>query len=259
MSYIFFDTETNGLPEDFKVGAHTYPESWPELVQLAWIVTDDDMNVLSQHSYIIKPDGWRIAKTSSEIHGISQKQATEQGEHLEEVLTLFQEDYVKSELAVSHNLEFDENIMVAAFHRAGMKSPMKKVDRLCTMRTTAQYVGIENNWGKYKWPKLGELYIRVLGKKFNETHQADQDVKALVELYAVLKNDSEFKRPEPYFVPVRRMAMRFYKDISVPRKPRAPKKRITGDNPKKKDDPSGCGTTIIVIIIIMVIAYLLVM
>lgn len=68
MSYIFFDTETNGLPEDFKVGAHTYTESWPELVQLAWIITDDDMNVLSQHSYIIEHNNaFRI----TESHGRS--------------------------------------------------------------------------------------------------------------------------------------------------------------------------------------------
>lgn len=252
MSYIFFDTETNGLPEDAKIGAHREPDSWPELVQIAWVVTDDDFNTLSEKSYIIYPEGWRVSKTSTEIHGISNAQAMKEGRDLKEVLTEFEQDYLNAELAVCHNLAFDENVLVAAFARAGIKSPMKKVDRLCTMRVSCQYVGIENNWGKYKWPKLGELYKRATGKYFEETHNAYQDVKGLIEAYKAMVADSSFIRREPYFVPVRKMALNFYKDMPVIKS-----KKTSKGHKGEKDEAPGCG--FFIAIVIMVILFVLFM
>lgn len=252
MSYIFFDTETNGLPEDAKIGAHRDPDSWPELVQIAWILTDDDFNTLAQKSYIIYPEGWRVSKTSTEIHGISNAQAMQEGTDLKEVLTDFEQDYLKAELAICHNLAFDENVLVAAFARAGMKSPIKKIDRLCTMRISSQYVGIENNWGKYKWPKLSELYYRATGKHFKETHKADNDVKGLVDAYKAMIADSSFIRREPYFVPTRKMALNFYKDIPVIKS----KKRHKGQKNVEDEAP---GSGFFIAIVVMVILFVLFM
>jgi hypothetical protein len=55
-TYIFFDTETNGKPnnrEDYKKD-QTHIDVWPDLLQLAWIITDENGVVKERKSYIIK-------------------------------------------------------------------------------------------------------------------------------------------------------------------------------------------------------------
>ena len=39
--YLFFDTETTGLPKRWKCTVNETLENWPRLVQLAWIMYDD--------------------------------------------------------------------------------------------------------------------------------------------------------------------------------------------------------------------------
>ncbi|HOJ95656.1 MAG TPA: hypothetical protein PK024_02280 [Methanospirillum sp.] len=51
MNYLIIDTETTGLPKEEKDPFH-YPEYWPRLVQLAWILTDGD-SILKQVNCIV--------------------------------------------------------------------------------------------------------------------------------------------------------------------------------------------------------------
>ncbi len=52
MNYLFFDTETTGLPANYK--AHfTDVHNWPRVVQLAWMLADDEGKVLMQRCDII--------------------------------------------------------------------------------------------------------------------------------------------------------------------------------------------------------------
>ena len=44
--YIFFDTETTGVPRDYKAPT-TDTQNWPRLVQLGWILMDSEGNKLS--------------------------------------------------------------------------------------------------------------------------------------------------------------------------------------------------------------------
>ena len=51
--YLFFDTETTGLPKNWQAPIHD-TDNWPRMVQLAWVATDDNGEVLSGQNYIIK-------------------------------------------------------------------------------------------------------------------------------------------------------------------------------------------------------------
>jgi len=57
--YLIFDTETTGIPHN-KTAPITDLNNWPRLVQLAWQLHDERGKLLSQHSYIIRPDGFDI-------------------------------------------------------------------------------------------------------------------------------------------------------------------------------------------------------
>ena len=54
--YLFFDTETTGLPARWNAPV-TDVENWPRLVQLAWIMCDAQGNTLESRNAIVKPPG----------------------------------------------------------------------------------------------------------------------------------------------------------------------------------------------------------
>lgn len=60
--YIFFDTETTGVPRDYKAPT-TDTRNWPRMVQLGWILMDSKENKLSQKDYIIRPDVMNSKRT----------------------------------------------------------------------------------------------------------------------------------------------------------------------------------------------------
>ena len=83
--YIFFDTETTGVPRDYKAPSKD-TRNWPRMVQLGWILMDDKGDKLSQKDYIIRPDGFTIPADASRIHGITTERALEEGRDLVSVV-----------------------------------------------------------------------------------------------------------------------------------------------------------------------------
>lgn len=57
--YIIFDTETTGLPRDYNAPMSDV-DNWPRLVQIAWQLHDAKGKLLSNHNYIIRPEGFTI-------------------------------------------------------------------------------------------------------------------------------------------------------------------------------------------------------
>ena len=114
--YIFFDTETTGVPRNYKAPT-TDTDNWPRLVQLGWILMDDKGNKLAQHDYIIRPDGFEIPADAASVHGITTEKALEEGRDLAEVIDEFMADFDKATFIVGHNVSFDQNIVGAELVR----------------------------------------------------------------------------------------------------------------------------------------------
>ena len=68
--YLFFDTETTGLPRNWKAPVSDL-NNWPRLVQLAFLYYDNNGNKISSGDFIIKPEGFTIPTDVSRIHGIT--------------------------------------------------------------------------------------------------------------------------------------------------------------------------------------------
>ena len=86
--YLVFDTETTGLPLNFKAPLTDF-NNWPRMVQIAWQIHDIRGELIDVKNYIIKPDGFTIPYNSEKIHGISTELANKKGVPLNEVLSLF--------------------------------------------------------------------------------------------------------------------------------------------------------------------------
>ena len=88
--YLIFDTETTGLPRDFKAPI-TDTDNWPRCVQIAWQLHDGMGGVIESKDYLIQPEGYDIPYEAEKIHGISTDLAMEQGISLKDMLTEFKE------------------------------------------------------------------------------------------------------------------------------------------------------------------------
>ncbi|NCD01019.1 3'-5' exonuclease [bacterium] len=188
--YLFFDTETTGLPKSFKAPMSDL-DNWPRLVQIAWENYSGDGDLLESFSYIIKPEGFVISDEVAKIHRVTQERAMKEGVNLRDVLNKFYKHLNKNEFAVAHNFSFDENIVGAEFLRAGMGDVFSKVRKVCTMKGTVDICKIPAHNG-YKWPNLTELHKMLFNEDFPDAHDALVDVKALARCFFELKNRGLF-------------------------------------------------------------------
>ena len=139
--YLFFDTETNGLPKNWKAPV-TNLTNWPRLVQVAWVTYDNDGNEIARNDHIVKPEGFTIPRAASEVHGISTARAIKEGVDLMMVLEEFHTQVKAAKSLVAHNIAFDQKIMGAEFLRNSMSNPIPRKQKICTMESTTDYVGI---------------------------------------------------------------------------------------------------------------------
>jgi len=185
--YLIFDTETTGLPKDFKAPISA-SDNWPRVVQIAWQL-HDDMGVMIEHQdFIIKPEGFNIPFTAVNVHGISTELANEKGEDLSKVLNIFNEVLQRADFVVGHNINFDLKVTGAEYYRKGIETKLMEMETLDTnSEKTAQICQLPGGrGGKFKYPKLGELYKHLFGSDFAEAHNATADVEATTRAFLEL-------------------------------------------------------------------------
>ncbi len=183
--YLFFDTETTGLPRNWKAPV-TDLNNWPRLVQLAFLFYDKNGNKISDGDYIIKPEGFTIPIETSRIHGISTERAIREGYPLKDILQKFQYLIDQVDYLVAHNMSFDEKIVGAEFLRNKMPNGIASKKKICTMQSTTNFCAIDGPYG-YKWPKLSELHYKLFRTGFDEAHNAAVDINATAKCFWELK------------------------------------------------------------------------
>jgi DNA polymerase III epsilon subunit-like protein len=183
--YLFFDTETTGLPKNYKAPASDL-NNWPRLVQLAYQLYDNNGIKISEGDHIIKPDGFTIPTEATRIHGISNEQANMEGKSIQIVLQEFQSLIDQVEYLVAHNMSFDEKIVGAEFLRNKMPDSISTKRKICTMQSTTNFCAISGPYG-YKWPKLSELHYKLFRTGFEEAHNAAVDINATARCFWELK------------------------------------------------------------------------
>jgi len=180
MIYLIFDTETTGLPANYKAPTSDV-ENWPRLVQISWVITDGVNR--QEYDYIIKPEGFTIPEQASAIHGISTDRALKEGQDRNFILNLFRAFINTADKIVAHNIEFDKAIVGAEYFRIYGDDRFEKrlatKEEFCTMLKSTELVGITGNHaGLKKWPKLIELYKKLFNEEFDGAHNSLNDTRA---------------------------------------------------------------------------------
>ena len=183
--YLFFDTETTGLPRNWQAPV-TDLNNWPRLVQLAYLFYDSNGNKISDGDFIIKPVGFTIPIEASNIHGITTERALKEGQLISSVLQYFNSLVGQSNYLVAHNISYDENIVGAELLRNGMQNIIISKNKICTMKQTTNFCAINGPYG-YKWPTLSELHYKLFRTEFHEVHNASKDIMATAKCFWELR------------------------------------------------------------------------
>lgn len=206
--FLIFDTETTGLfhnKDKPKLGIKKarnpiqHPEDYPRVFQLAFLLMNEEGEILEQFSEFITPDNWVIPNEPFWIeHGYSTEQCEQLGVPMAKALTSFVNALNKADYLVAHNLNYDRPVILSeiANYDIPMPEDFSIPKLLCTMQCTIDYVKADHtqeNIEKYpflkfsnKFPKLIELHEKLFSEGFDGAHDALVDVKAtfrcLIEL-----------------------------------------------------------------------------
>jgi len=186
MNKIIFDTETTGLPTHWNA-ADDDTDCWPRIVELAWIVIDENDDILFEKRYIIKPHNFLIPIRVSNVHGITTEIAHREGVEIEKVLDEFLEDLKNTNVLIAHNIDFDYPILNCEFKRLNLESNLNQLSRFCTMKTNEICLFCDLGRDGKKWPKLKELHIKLFGSSFANAHSALVDAKITAKCFLELK------------------------------------------------------------------------
>jgi DNA polymerase III epsilon subunit-like protein len=187
---LLLDTETNGLPKN-RFAPISEPGNWPAILQLSWteftvvpaagaggtttLRQEFTRNIgLTLHPSIPWDAG------AAAIHGVSEAEAR-RGTPPAKAFQEFAEALRRCTVVVAHNMSFDKPVIRAAAYaessRGGDASLRSiwpsagEIQELCTMQETRNIVRIPSPYdptsGKFKVPKLNELYTWLFGHPYD--------------------------------------------------------------------------------------------
>src|ERR1700757_1335687 len=182
--FLIFDTETTGLPRNYNAPLSD-SDNWPRVVQIAWQLHDVKGNLISANSIIFKPNGFTIPFNAAQVHGITTERALAEGHDLQAVMNEFVEAVKQTKYLCGHNIEFDLSIVGAEFIRLGMSDFFAGKPVIDTKNDdVTEFCAIPGGrGGKYKWPKLEELYVKLFNQGFEAAHNAAFDVQATAKAF----------------------------------------------------------------------------
>lgn len=189
--YLFFDTETTGLPN------YTFPDllhRQPFIVQLAALLTDSDGRDRGFVKTLIRPDGWEIPAAATSVHGISTKDCETFGVPVRHALAFFSKLLANARVIVAHNTRFDVFVADVEMRRMGKFDFAAGQDRFCTMEASAPIVNlpptdkmVASGMNKPKSPRLEECIRFFFDEQLEGSHDAMADTRACMRIFFELR------------------------------------------------------------------------
>jgi len=178
-----FDFETTGIPvwKDPSEAGHQ-----PHIVEVAALLCDAAGNIIDRYQAIVRPNGWEISPEMTEIYGISQEQAMDEGIPEIEALEGFLAIHARASIRAAHNATFDDRIAriaIARYHGKDLADSFKEsTTKFCTCYESRPVLNLP---GK-KLPSLAEAYKHFTGEDLVEAHRAMPDALACARVYFAL-------------------------------------------------------------------------
>lgn len=191
MTYLFFDTETTGLPKFYK---EANDSCQPRICQLGAILTDKEGRVKAEINLLVKPEGYEISPELSAIHGITQEDAMKYGLSAKGVLSIFDRLLCMAETVVAHNVKFDLFMLKIESALSGVELHVP-LNPYCTIEASKDILKIPPtakmmaaNIEGYKSPNLQEAHEHFFNRKFEGAHDAMADVRACRDVFFAIQD-----------------------------------------------------------------------
>lgn len=182
--FLFFDTETTGLPAKGQYSNPKHPLT-PKLVELAGVLCDVDGIELDNIVHIVKPYyEFNIPVGASGVHGITTERAKAEGIELQLAIWNFLNLVERSEKLVAHNASYDRLILDRAMIDLNYEGDFN-IGRpiLCTKELTTPVCRLPGFRGQFKWPNLQEAHKHFFNEEFSGAHGALADVRACARVF----------------------------------------------------------------------------
>lgn len=191
MNHLIFDTETTGFYNP-KLSPTSHLQA--RVIQLAAVKLDNELNEVEHLNVLIKPEEWfTMSEGAFNAHGISLEKCRNEGVSNDTALCFFKILFNDCGALVSHNYEFDSNMLSVEYKERITDNSMVK--ECCTMSLMTPICKLphkrRNAFGQtYKWPKLIEA-LNFIGKPFvGKEHDGLSDARACAEIYRwLIKNN----------------------------------------------------------------------
>lgn len=183
---IFIDVETNGLPERFGFG---YEGNYDKvrIVQMGWIITNKDNDILLSKCHIIKLEpGVPMKKT--DIHGITMEQNQKDGVPFVEVYNELLKDINNNnvKLILSYGIDFDWNSLSNECSKH-MINIFDNCSKICIMEMAKNYLGVQHGI------KLEQLNNLLYNEDIKQKHNALDDSKMALKCYKYIVDNKKEK------------------------------------------------------------------
>jgi len=124
-------------------------------------------------------------------------QLNKNGIKFNDILNELEEDLLKSDYIVAHNLNFDRSSLLAELTRNNCNNLIHLFEskkHICTLKESINVCCISRSPnGSYKWPKLSELYEKLFNRKLRNAHNARYDVENLSLCFFKLIENGEIR------------------------------------------------------------------
>lgn len=167
MKIVIFDTETTGLlkPDDAPL------EDQPKVIEFYGVAINENFEILSELETFIDPQE-PLTKEITRITGIKDSDVIG-APTFDGVASSINLLFKDADMAVAHNIAFDNGMMQVMYDRIGKEREMA-VHQFCTVDALKPEYG--------RRIALGALYKKLFGSYF-KAHRAKNDVQALVRCF----------------------------------------------------------------------------
>lgn len=195
--YLIFDTETSGFPNPKVLNTSA---AQARVVQIAAVLYNERWEEVRKLYTILKPpfENFKVHEGAFECHGISVEDMISKGRDQSDVLKEFFEMVSFADYVIAHNFDFDD--MMLRIEIDNLKNESLKVDYhaawkfvnyFCTMELTTDLCKLpfasRRTFGKkYKWPKLQEACMKLMGCPIIGAHDSLNDCLATGKLFRYL-------------------------------------------------------------------------
>lgn len=201
--YLFFDTETTGIPDYNK---DLLDPVQPQILQLALLLADENgREMMSWKGPITPPMGFEIDErlvgdngkpTAYSVNKLGNVAVKRYGVSMKAALGMFRLFESKAGLKIAHNYRFDGFLVKAAHAKENIEPINPPLDKFCTMKIAFDL----KKDGVIESGSLNSFYRHVTGKDIDNAHDALADVRACKDVFFWIIEKGLYK-PQPRYIP----------------------------------------------------------